>query len=106
MQDASKLPPCPRCAGTHVVRNGSTRAGKPSFRCRGCGRRFVTDPAKGPVSDGDRAAVERMLAERLSLRAIARITGRSRSWLQGFVNDLYRRRTPHAPGRLKKSPAT
>lgn len=54
----------------------------------------------------DKAAVERMLAERLSLRAIARITGRSRSWLQGFVNDLYRRRTPHTPGRLKKSPAT
>ena len=47
-----------------------------------------------------------MLAERLSLRAIARITGRSRAWLQGFVNHLYRERTPHAPGRLKKSPAT
>ena len=105
MQDASP-PPCPRCSATHVVRNGSTRAGKPSFRCRGCGRRFVADPAKGPVPDADRAAVERMLAERLSLRAIARITGRSRSWLQGFVNDLYRRRTPHTPGRLKKSPAT
>ena len=63
-------------------------------------------PRKGPVPEADRQAVERMLAERLSLRAIARITGRSRSWLQGFVNDLYRRRTPHAPGRLKKSPAT
>ncbi len=47
-----------------------------------------------------------MLAERLSLRAIARITGRSRPWLQGFVDDLYRERTPHTPGRLKRSPAT
>ena len=99
-------PPCPRCSAAHVVRHGSTRAGKPSFRCRGCGRRFVQAPAKGPVSDGDQAAVERMLGERLRLRAIARITGRSRSWLQQFVNPLSRRRTPHAPGRLKKEAAT
>ena len=63
-------------------------------------------PRKTPVSDADRGLVERLLAERVSLRGIARATGRSRSWLQGFVNDLYRKRTPHAPGRLKKSPAT
>jgi hypothetical protein len=47
-----------------------------------------------------------MPAERRSLRALARITGRSQSWLQGFVNELYRERTPHAPGRLKRSAAT
>lgn len=105
MQDALP-PPCPRCSSPHVVRNGPTRSGEPSFRCRGCGRRFVASPRKGPVPDEDRAAVERMLAERLSLRAIARITGRSRSWLQGFVNELLRERTPRTPGRLKKSPAT
>ena len=104
MQDAP--PPCPRCSAPHVVRNGPSRSGAASFRCRGCGRRFVAAPRKGPVPDGDKAAVERMLAERLSLRAIARITGRSRSWLQGFVNHLLRERTPHTPGRLKKSPAT
>ncbi len=62
-------------------------------------------PRKGPVPEADRQAVERMLAERLSLRAIARITGRSRSWLRGFVNELLRERTPHTPGRLRKSPA-
>ena len=104
MQDAP--PPCPRCAAPHVVRNGASRSGTPTFRCRGCGRRFVASPRKGPVPDADRAAIERMPAERLSRRAIARITGRSRSWLQRFVNDLYRNRTPRAPGRLKKRPAT
>ena len=101
----SPLPPCPRCSATHVVRNGATRAGKASYRCRGCGRRFVEAPAKGPVTDAQKALVERLLAERLSLRAIARATGHARSWLQAFVNDLDRRRTPHAPGRLKKSGA-
>jgi transposase len=58
------------------------------------------------VGDDQRALVERLLAERLSLRAIARATGRSRSWLQRFVNALYREGTPWEPGPLKKSPAT
>ena len=66
----------------------------------------MASPRKGPVPAEDQAAVERRPAERLSRRAIARITGRSRSWLQGFVNALLRERTPHTPGRLKKSPAT
>lgn len=66
----------------------------------------MAQPRKGPVPAEDKATVERMLAERLSLRAIARVTGRSRSWLQRFANDLHRRRTPHAPGRLKKKRAT
>ena len=104
MQDAT--PPCPRCSGTAIVRNGPSRSGEPTFRCRGCGRRFVAAPRKGPVPAEDKAAIERMRAERLSLRAIARVTGRSRSWLQRFVDELLRERTPHAPGRLKKSAAT
>jgi transposase-like protein len=104
MHDA--IPPCPRCSATHVVRNGATHSGKPSFRCRGCGRRFVADPAKGPVTDERKALVERLLSERLGLRAIARVTGLSRSWLQRFVNDLYRDRTPWEPGPLKKSRAS
>ena len=66
----------------------------------------MSAPRKGPVPAEDKATVERLRAERLSLRAIARITGRSWPWPQGFANDLYRKRTPHAPGRLKKSPAT
>ena len=99
-------PSCPRCSATHVVRNGATHSGKPSFRCRGCGRRFVADPAKGPVPEERKELVRRLLSERLGLRAIARVTGLSRSWLQAFVNDLYREQTPWEPGPLKKSRAT
>ncbi len=104
MQDA--LPPCPHCRAAHVVRNGHTRAGSVNLLCRGCGRSFCPDPKRQPITPDREALVRRLLLERLSLRAIARITGRSRSWLQGFVNELYRERTPHAPGRLKKSPAS
>ena len=106
MQDASPpIPPYPRCHATHVVRNGRTQAGSPNFLCRGCGRRFVPDPKRGPVPDDRKGLVRRWLRERLSLRAIARAAGVSRSWLQRFVNDLYRDETPWEPGPLKKSRA-
>ena len=102
----SALPPCPRCRAGHVVRNGSNRAGTPGFLCRGCGRRFVENPRKGPVSEQRKALVLRLLGERMAIRAITRVTGLSRSWLQRFVNDLYRERTPHEPGPLPKKRAT
>ncbi len=51
-----------------------------------------------PVPAGEKAAVERMRADRLSLRAIVRITGRSRTWVRSFVYHLDRYRTPHGPG--------
>lgn len=105
MSEPNPVPPCPRCSAAHVVRNGPNSAGTPTFRCRDCGRRFVADPLKGPVTPEQEARVLRLLAERLSLRAVARATGRSRSWLQGFVNALYRERTPHEPGPLKKTRA-
>ena len=62
-------------------------------------------PRTGPVSAADRGLVERLLAERVGLRAIARATGRSRSWVQRFANALYRERTPHDPGPLEKKGA-
>jgi transposase-like protein len=99
-------PPCPRCRAGHVVRNGTTRAARPTFLCRGCGRRFVEAPRRGPVSDERKALVLRLLGERMAIRAIARVTGLSRSWLQRFVNGLYRERTPHEPGPLPKKGAT
>lgn len=99
------IPPCPRCTATYVVRNGANASGTPTFRCRACGRRFVAAPKKGPVGEDEQALVRRLLAERLGVRAIARATGRSRSWVQGFVNTLYRENTPHDPGPPPKSPA-
>ena len=89
---------CPRCGSTHVVRNGRTHSGTPGFRCRGCDRRFVAAPKTGPVRVATQDLVRRLLAERLGVRAIARATGRSRSWVQQFVNAVYREQTPHDPG--------
>jgi transposase-like protein len=73
-----------------VVRNGPNLSGTPTFRCRACGRRFVTQPRTGPIPEDTRQLVLRLLGERMSLRAIARVVGVSRTGLQGFVNALYR----------------
>ena len=100
------VPSCPRCARGRVVRNGANSAGTPTFRCRDCGRRFVAAPQKGPVPEDRKDLVRRLLGERVGVRAIARVTGLSRSWVQQFVNDLYREQTPWDPGPLKKSRAT
>lgn len=109
MQEAADtpvpIPSCPHCGAAHVVRNGANAAGTPSFLCRACGRRFVASPRTGPVPDDTQALIARLLAERMGLRAIARVTGVSRSWLQRFVNRLYREDTPHHPGPLKKKRA-
>ena len=99
---SAPVPPCPRCSATHVVRNWANTAGTPTFRCRGCGRRFVAAPAKGPVTPDQEALVRRLLAERMSLRAVARATGRSRSWLQNLANALYQDDTPWEPGPLER----
>ena len=90
MQDATPPPPCPSCAAAHVVRNGRNQSGTPTFLCRGCGRRFVAEPKAGPVPEATRQLVRRLLGERLGVRAIARATGSSRSWVQNFVNAVYR----------------
>ena len=65
----------------------------------------LPDRKKGPVPAERKELVRRLLRERLSLRAIARAAGVSRSWLQAFVNRVYRDETPFEPGPLKKSRA-
>jgi transposase-like protein len=42
------IPGCPKCGGTHVVRNGH-ESGKQQYLCRGCGRSFV-ETTNGAVS--------------------------------------------------------
>ncbi len=95
---ADPIPACPRCHAAHVVRNGRTKAGSPNFLCRGCDRRLVAEPKRGPITEERRDLVCCLLLERLSLRAIARAIGVSRAWLQGFVNGLYREETPGSRG--------
>ncbi|MBD1930956.1 MULTISPECIES: IS1 family transposase [Cyanophyceae] len=78
---------CPKCDSRYVVKNGHTHTGKQNFKCRDCGRQFVTTPSHQPVSKSTRELIDRLLLEKISLAGIVRATGVSERWLQYYVNQ-------------------
>ncbi len=80
---------CPKCNSNNIVKNGCTHYGKQRFKCRDCGRQFVESPTRQPIDKATRELIDKLLLERLSLRAIARVTGVSLRWLQYYVNQKY-----------------
>ena len=81
---------CPNCKAEHVVKYGKTRSGSQNYKCCECGRRFVEQPSKKYISQETWEQVDKLLKEKLSLRGIARVTGISGTWLQRYVNQLYK----------------
>jgi hypothetical protein len=67
---------CKFCSSPELVRNGSNQ-GRAKYRCKSCGRTGYFDDRLTPRLQRY-AQVEKLLAERLSLRAIVRATGVSR----------------------------
>ncbi|MFP4693795.1 MAG: IS1 family transposase [Halothece sp.] len=80
---------CPKCHSSQFVKNGHTHYGKQRFRCQECGRQFVPNASRQPISQETRDLINKLLKERLSLAAIARITEVSERWLQQYVNQKY-----------------
>lgn len=80
---------CPRCLSSQIVKNGSYCSGKQRYKCKCCGRQFVLNPQKQPISDEIKALIDKLLLERVSLAGIARATGVSERWLQYYVNEKY-----------------
>ena len=80
---------CPACQSQNAVKNGFNPLNKQHYRCKDCGRQFVLNPAKGPISDEKKALIDRLLLERIPLAGIARSTGVSESWLQNYANQKY-----------------
>jgi IS1 family transposase len=78
---------CPQCGLSHSKRNGHTHYGKQNHQCKNCGRQFVADSQH--ISDTDRAMIQRLLLERLSLLGICRVMGISLRWLLSFVAEIY-----------------
>ena len=78
---------CPKCDSQYVVKNGHTHTGKQNFKCRDCGRQFVTSPSHQPVSKPTRELIDRLLLEKIPLAGIVRATGVSERWLQYYVNQ-------------------
>ena len=64
---------CPFCQKPEAVtKHGTNRGGTARCRCKECQRTFTPEPNSRKTSQTTKEAVERALAERLSVRAIAR----------------------------------
>ena len=94
-----KLINCPDCCSTNIVKNGSIGNGKQKYKCKRCGRQFVLDPQKQPISNEKKAAIDRLLLERIPLSGIARSVKVSERWLQDYVNEKY----DHVPRKIMVS---
>lgn len=87
---------CPECGSVRCKKNGHIHNGRQNYRCKVCGRSFVTCPEDCVISSERRALIKQLLLERISLRGICRAVGVSLRWLLGFITQVYQ----EAPGSL------
>jgi len=68
---------CPHCQGTDVVRHGTTRQGKPRYRCRECcdgrGRTFLLDYSYAGQSPEIKEQIVEMAMNASGIRDTARV---------------------------------
>ena len=80
---------CPSCTSTNIKLNGHIHNGKQNRLCKDCGRQFVADREKRLISAFDKAFIDKLLLEKISLAGIARVAEVSQVWLQSYVSELY-----------------
>jgi transposase-like protein len=76
--------PCRRCGSVRLRKNGRTKDGRQQVHCKDCNFYSILDSLDATRAE-QRATAERLYLERLSQRAIARITGLSRTTVSGIV---------------------
>jgi transposase-like protein len=75
---------CRRCGSVNLRKNGRTKDGRQQVHCKDCNFYSTLDTLDAQRAE-QRATAERLYLERLSQRAIARITGLSRSTVSAIV---------------------
>jgi transposase-like protein len=80
---------CPTYQRTQIIKNGTIHSGKPKWKCKACGRQFVTEPPQRRIPDQTKQLIDKLLLERASLAGIVRVTGVSLRWLQYYVHARY-----------------
>jgi hypothetical protein len=60
-----------------------------------CGRAFVLVPENYVITEDQRALIERLLLERISLRGICRAVGVGLQWLLQFMVERFREAPEH-----------
>ena len=96
---------CPRCDSNRYKKNGRIHTGKRNHRCKDCDRQFVLNAANRLIDDADRATMQRLLAERVSLHGICRVMGVSFSWLIDFAVQCYQAAPDDLNVRLPNQPS-
>jgi insertion element IS1 protein InsB len=86
---------CPQCGSRWFKRNGHIHTGKQNHRCKRCGRAFVLTPENAVITEEQRALVERLLLERISLRGIYRAVGVGLQWLLQFMGARFQEAPAH-----------
>lgn len=86
---------CPRCEETDYKKNGKAHHGKQNYRCRRCGRQFIRELERDPITPEQQELVKKLLLERISLRGICRVVGVSLDWLLTFLVSLYEELPEH-----------
>src|SRR5512144_1422652 len=94
---------CPRCEETDYKKNGQTHHGKQNYQCRRCGRAFIQELDREPVSLEQQALIKKLLLERLSLRGICRVAGVSLGWLLNYLVSLYEALPDHLHADLEQA---
>lgn len=80
---------CPQCGSRLYKRNGRIHTGKQNHKCKACGRAFVLVRENHVITAEQRAVIERLLLERISLRGICRVIGVGLRWLLAFMVERF-----------------
>jgi len=78
--------------------------GQQNHQCKACGRQFVLHADNRVIADEQRALVERLLCEKISLHGICRVVGVSIRWLMGFMTARFAALPDHLHVRPVASP--
>ena len=76
---------CPECRSERFKKNGHIHTGKQNHQCKKCGRQCVLHAENRTIGEDQRAMVERLLCEKISLHGICRAVGVSLRWLMDFI---------------------
>ena len=80
---------CPQCGSRQYKRNGRIHTGKQNHKCKACGRAFVLIPEIHVITEEQKALIERLLLERISLRGICWVIGVGLRWLLYFMAERF-----------------
>src|SRR5262245_6463514 len=80
---------CPQCRSTSYKRNDNINTWQQKQDCKLCCRAFVLALENFVITEEQRALVERLLLERISLRGICRAVGVGLQWLLQFMSAQF-----------------